>query len=655
MIRHGKSRVLPSECSLLFGAIVAVVSLDCAAAISVSERTALTNLYVSTNGASWSKNTNWNGAPGTECTWFGVGCDPTQSRVLRIVLSNNNLTGALPPLDGLVSLEILQVDRNRLTGAIPQLAGFPNLESLTAFDNQLTGPIPPVAGLSKLRQIAVQNNMLTGQIPSLSGTSMENLLLGNNQLTGPIPSLAGLNNLRQIFLYFNDLTGTLPPLASFSNLRVFDARRNRLTGAIPPLAGLNLLEDFEVNDNQLTGIIPSLTGLDSLRTFRVSNNQLTGPVPSLAGLSALQALRVDNNQLTGNLPAAPSPSALRAGGSALCPNYLTPAADPAWDTASGRTPWYATCSTPPATFSGPTATGSGVATATVVCTGTASCAFGRAAWISAPGTPGAPPVSGVVQGVGFPNGLLDFSIVGAAPGFVATLTLTFAQPLALGTLYYKFGPTPTDPSLHWYALPATVSGSSVSFSITDGGLGDDDLAANAVIDDVGGPASILATVIEYYHEGFSHYFITAKPDEIAKLDDGRFAGWQRTGLSFYSYARAFAGAAPVCRFFTTAFPPKSSHFYTPFDSECQKVLSDPKWTFEAVGDDVFHMPLGGSDGSCATGTVPVYRLFNGGQGGAPNHRYTTDKASRDAMLSKGWTLEGNGPGFAFMCSPGPVT
>jgi len=36
-------------------------------------------------------------------------------------------------------------------------------------------------------------------------------------------------------------------------------------------------------------------------------------------------------------------------------------------------------------------------------------------------------------------------------------------------------------------LPATISANTVTFSITDGGLGDDDLQANGTIVDQGGP------------------------------------------------------------------------------------------------------------------------------------------------------------------------
>ena len=126
-------------------------------------------------------------------------------------------------------------------------------------------------------------------------------------------------------------------------------------------------------------------------------------------------------------------------------------------------------------FSGSTATGTGIATASLTCTGTASCAYTRAAWIAPPGGAGAPPVDATIAGVAFPQGLFDFGIVGSSPGFTATITLTFPQPVPVGTVYYKYGPTAATPAPHWYQLPAIIAGNTITFSIADGGLGDDDL------------------------------------------------------------------------------------------------------------------------------------------------------------------------------------
>jgi hypothetical protein len=61
-------------------------------------------------------------------------------------------------------------------------------------------------------------------------------------------------------------------------------------------------------------------------------------------------------------------------------------------------------------------------------------------------------------------------------------------PLPPGTRYWKWGPTPDQATPHWYEMPATISGDTVRFSITDGGLGDDDFALgpNGTVIDAGG-------------------------------------------------------------------------------------------------------------------------------------------------------------------------
>lgn len=53
---------------------------------------------------------------------------------------------------------------------------------------------------------------------------------------------------------------------------------------------------------------------------------------------------------------------------------------------------------------------------------------------------------------------------------------------------------------HWYMyiLPATVAGNTVTFTITDGGLGDDDLTPNGAIFDQGGAgAAGIPTLSEW--------------------------------------------------------------------------------------------------------------------------------------------------------------
>ena len=111
------------------------------------------------------------------------------------------------------------------------------------------------------------------------------------------------------------------------------------------------------------------------------------------------------------------------------------------------------------------------------------------------------------------------------------------------------------------------------------------------------------TLIEYYHAGFNHYFVTSIPAEIAGLDNGTYAGWARTGQQFNAYTLGTLGSSTTCRFFSTTFAPKSSHFYTPNAGECIAVKANPNWQFEG---DVFGVVLPDATGNCPSPNVALY-------------------------------------------------
>jgi hypothetical protein len=163
------------------------------------------------------------------------------------------------------------------------------------------------------------------------------------------------------------------------------------------------------------------------------------------------------------------------------------------------------------------------------------------------------------------------------------------------------------------------------------------------------PATKIAPAIEYYYAAWDFYFETAFPDEIAALDGGAFGGaWKRTGQTFNVWPQATGPASATCRFFSTAFAPKSSHFYTPFPTECAIVKTESAWQYEAIA---FYIQLADADGFCPIGTIPLYRLYNNGMGGAPNHRYTTSVTVFNQMAAAGWLFEGNGNTKVFACVP----
>ena len=162
------------------------------------------------------------------------------------------------------------------------------------------------------------------------------------------------------------------------------------------------------------------------------------------------------------------------------------------------------------------------------------------------------------------------------------------------------------------------------------------------------------TVVEYYHAGLDHYFVTPLRNEIDALDSGRIAGWARTGLAFDAFDAAAAALSPVCRF---RIPPEhgDSHFLSASPTECAVVLAKigvdrdfSGYVLETPAEFYIALP-DTATGGCPAGTAPVYRLWNGRADS--NHRYTADRATRDAMMARGYVPEGYGPDSVAMCTP----
>ena len=213
----------------------------------------------------------------------------------------------------------------------------------------------------------------------------------------------------------------------------------------------------------------------------------------------------------------------------------------------------------------------------------------------------------------------EFPIVGNTCGIVTAganckVTVAF-KPLAAGVRSGSLTITSNAPG-----SPHTVSLSGTGTSVTQ--------TANKV------------PVVEYFNAGFGHYFMTAQADEIAGLDAGAYNfAFLRTGNQFNGWDAQAAGTVPVCRFFTTpgTFGTKSSHFYTADPVECDGLKANPDWVYEKIA---FYIAVP-TAGVCPAGTIPIYRMYNSGQTGAPNHRFTTAFLTyQDFTTTKGWAPEG---------------
>lgn len=277
--------------------------------VVLQDSLALVSLFNSTNGVAWDNNTNW--LTGTVSTWSGIVVHG--DRVLRLSLSDNNLTGILPTeLGDLDALWTLRLPDNALIGSIPNsIGGLTNLKELNLSTNRLTGVIPAQIGdLTNLDNLNLWGNHLEGRIPESLGnlSNLRNLNLSLNHLIGEIPpQLGNMSALLEMKLYANRLWGSIPTELSNLALTRLDLWNNELTGSIPIEFGSfrnKAISFLRLSENQLSGEIPSsLSNLIHLRFLYLGHNELSGSLPgSLSQLSSLEDLHVDNNLLIGQIP-----------------------------------------------------------------------------------------------------------------------------------------------------------------------------------------------------------------------------------------------------------------------------------------------------------------------------------------------------------------
>lgn len=162
-------------------------------------------------------------------------------------------------------------------------------------------------------------------------------------------------------------------------------------------------------------------------------------------------------------------------------------------------------------------------------------------------------------------------------------------------------------------------------------------------------AHVITLAVEYRHAENDRYVMTVDAPEIEALDDGRIAGWTRTGTAFIvgASADAYPGLAqPVCRFFV---PAEDAHFLSASPDECAQVAMRHPGFVRETGEAFYVKLPDPSTGTCLPPEADsddlaliyrfraVYRLW---RPGSAEHRYTADGTEFYRLLASGYVHEG---------------
>ncbi|XP_022865229.1 receptor protein kinase TMK1-like [Olea europaea var. sylvestris] len=249
------------------------------------------------------------------CNWKNVRCSKNDKRVTRIQIGGQGLKGSLPPnLNNLTSLQYFEVQLNELTGSLPSLAGLSSLQSLLLNNNNFTS-IPPdfFNGMTSLQQVYLDYNPFSswGIPDSLkSASTLQTFSANSANISGTLPDfLVGdaFSSLVKLHLAFNYLEGPLPSTLSGSSIQSLwlngQYGNSKLNGSIAVLQNMTQLTEVWLHGNSFSGPLPEFSGLTQLQKLSLRDNSLTGPVPaSLVGLKSLMVVNLTNNMLQGPTP-----------------------------------------------------------------------------------------------------------------------------------------------------------------------------------------------------------------------------------------------------------------------------------------------------------------------------------------------------------------
>ncbi|KAF3515477.1 hypothetical protein DY000_02063090 [Brassica cretica] len=244
------------------------------------------------------------------CKWTHVVCTGTK-RVTRIQIGHSGLQGTLSPdIRSLTELERLELQWNNISGPIPTLSGLSSLQVLMLSNNHFDSiPSDIFQGLTSLQSVDVDNNPFASwEIPESlrNASALQNFSANSANVSGTLPGFLGPDEfpgLSILHLAFNNLEGELPLGLSGSQIQSLWLNGQKLTGSIDVLRNMTGLREVWLHSNAFSGPLPDFSGLQELESLSLRDNSFTGPVPaSLMSLDSLRAVNLTNNHLQGPVP-----------------------------------------------------------------------------------------------------------------------------------------------------------------------------------------------------------------------------------------------------------------------------------------------------------------------------------------------------------------
>lgn len=291
--------------------------------LNPAERSALIQLFYSTNGAHWNNTWDLNKSPET---WFGITIK--NGNVTKIQLSANHLKGTIPPgISAFQKLEVLDLGSNQLSGELPSSLSFlSQLKYLDLSHNLLKGETEVIKSLSELEELSIgYNRLIINDINGFVGSfnnlksldiafcgvatlpnnfnetsKLEKIDISGNPITSGFEAFSKLKSLKQLSLSKLNLEKLPSSVSSLSQLRLLDLSENSISD-FSSLRSLENLEWLSLENNRLESIPVEVTALGKLAHINLSHNKLT-TLSVLSNLKNLEQIFANNNVLEGNFP-----------------------------------------------------------------------------------------------------------------------------------------------------------------------------------------------------------------------------------------------------------------------------------------------------------------------------------------------------------------